>query len=107
MAGWFVATGIIHSVIEGYVVLHKEFYTDRSGNVLAEICMSFSISCSAWPACTDDTESEPSSDKCSAFAGILIILNQCALLCQNISLTDRPTSVVFPILLIKLKCIPA
>lgn len=36
-ASWFAMTGMVHFIIEGYVVLHPSFYKDTSGGVLPEI----------------------------------------------------------------------
>jgi cholestenol delta-isomerase len=36
-ASWFAMTGVVHFIIEGYVVLHPSFYKDTSGGVLPEI----------------------------------------------------------------------
>jgi hypothetical protein len=35
---WLAATAAIHIVVEGYVVTTPDYYTDTSGNFLAEIC---------------------------------------------------------------------
>lgn len=37
IACWFVVTGIIHFVIEGFVVVTPDYFKDTSGNILAEI----------------------------------------------------------------------
>ena len=40
VASWLVTTGLIHFVIEGYVVARASFYTDASGNYLSDACES-------------------------------------------------------------------
>lgn len=39
---WFMCTGLIHFVVEGYVVVNSKFYQDRSGNILSEIWKEYS-----------------------------------------------------------------
>lgn len=38
MACWFMVSGIIHLVIEGWVVAKADFYKDASGNYLSDTC---------------------------------------------------------------------
>ena len=38
MACWFMVTGLIHFVIEGWVVAKADFYKDASGNYLSDTC---------------------------------------------------------------------
>mmetsp|Transcript_2939 Transcript_2939/g.8605 ORF Transcript_2939/g.8605 Transcript_2939/m.8605 type:complete len:219 (-) Transcript_2939:2034-2690(-) len=37
IASWFAMTGMVHFIIEGYVVLHPNFFKDATGGVLPEI----------------------------------------------------------------------
>lgn len=41
-ASWFAMTGMVHFIIEGYVVLNSEFWRDSSGGVLPEIWKEYS-----------------------------------------------------------------
>ena len=38
IACWFMVTGLIHFVIEGWVVAKADFYKDTSGNYLSDTC---------------------------------------------------------------------
>ncbi len=38
MACWFTISGIIHFVIEGWVVTKADFFKDASGNYLSDTC---------------------------------------------------------------------
>lgn len=38
IACWFMVTGLIHFVIEGWVVAKADFYKDASGNYLSDTC---------------------------------------------------------------------
>lgn len=38
MACWFMVTGLIHFVVEGWVVYKADFYQDKSGNYLSDTC---------------------------------------------------------------------
>ena len=40
LACWFMVTGCIHFVIEGWVVAKADFYQDASGNYLSDTCQS-------------------------------------------------------------------
>ena len=40
LAGWFMVTGAIHFVIEGWVVAKADFFKDASGNYLSDTCAS-------------------------------------------------------------------
>lgn len=42
MACWFMVTGVIHFVIEGWVVAKADFYQDKSGNYLSDTWKEYS-----------------------------------------------------------------
>lgn len=44
LACWFMITGLIHFVIEGWVVVKADFFKDASGNYLSDTCRRCSFS---------------------------------------------------------------
>ncbi|PSC69778.1 sterol 8,7-isomerase [Micractinium conductrix] len=42
MACWFMVTGLIHFVVEGWVVYKADFYQDKSGNYLSDTWKEYS-----------------------------------------------------------------
>lgn len=41
---WWAFTGLTHMILEGYFVFSPEFYKDKTGFYLAEVCESFTCS---------------------------------------------------------------